>query len=133
MNTSKYLVASIGAAIWLFIYSFVANVIVLGNYWQTSTSAGLMRADEDQIMWAISASMLVQALALGYIFTRNYEHKGVGEGVRFGLLIAAFVAGLYLLFYGIQPWALTSTFIAMISDGIGYVGVGVVLSLLYKN
>ena len=53
--------------------------------------------------------------------------------MRFGLLIAWFVAGLYLLFYAIQPWDLAGTFVAMISDGIGYVGVGVVLSLLYKN
>ena len=133
MNTSKYLVASIAAAIWLFIYGFVANVIVLGNYWAANTSPGLMRAEDEQIMWAIAASMLVQALALGYIFTRNFEGKGIGEGVRFGLLIAAFVAGIYLLFYAIQPWGLAGTFVAMIADGIGYVGTGIVLSLLYKK
>ena len=92
-----------------------------------------MRGEGEEVMWAIALSTLVQGLALGYIFTRNFEGKGIGEGVRFGLLIAWFVAGLYLLFYAIQPWELAGTFVAMISDGIGYVGVGVVLSLLYKK
>ena len=133
MNTSKYLVASIAAAIWLFLYSFVANVIILGSFWTANTSPGLMRPEAEQVMWAIVASMLVQALVLGYIFTRNFEGKGIAEGVRFGLLIASFVAGIYLLFYGIQPWGLTGTFVAIIADGIGYVGTGIVLSLVYKK
>lgn len=133
MNTNKYVIASLGAAVWLYFYGFVANAIVLMDYWIANTAPGLMRAEGEEIMWAIVVSMLVQGFALGYIFTRNYEAKGIGEGVRFGLLITWFIAGLYLLFYAIQPWGLAPTFVAIISDGIGYVGAGVVLSLLYKK
>lgn len=133
MNTNKYLIASFGAAVWLFVYGFVVNAIVLMDYWIANTLPGTMRPEGEEIIWAIVVSVLLQGFALGYIFTRNYQAKGVGEGVRFGLLIAWFIAGLYFLFYAIQPWGLVPTFVAIAADGIGYIGAGVVLSLLYKK
>ena len=75
---------------------------------------------------------MLQGLALGYIFTRGYENKGVGEGLRFGVLIAWFVAAIYLLFYALLPWEMTPTLVAMATDGIMYLGAGVILALLYK-
>ena len=133
MNTQKYVIASIAAAVWLFVYGFVANVYVLAEYWATNTTLGLMRPEGGEIMWAVVVSMLLQGFALGYIFTRNFEGTGLGEGVRFGLLITWFIAGLYFLFYALQPWELTSTFVAIITDGVGYIGAGVVLALIYKK
>ena len=133
MNTKRYLIASIAAAAFLMLYGFVVNTIVLADFYEANTAIGLMRAEEDQIMWAILLSTLLQALALGFIFTRGYEGKGIGEGVRFGFLVAWFVAALYLLFYALQPWDTTATLVAMVVDGIMYIGAGIVLSLLYQE
>ena len=133
MNTQKYLISSIAAGVWLFVYGFVVNAIVLGDYWATTSGAQLMRPEGTEVMWAIALSCLLQGLALGFIFTRGYEGKGLGEGVRFGLLIAWFIAAWYLLWYGLQPVVLGETFVAMIVDGIMYIGAGVVLASLYKK
>ena len=84
-------------------------------------------------MWAIIASCLLQGFALAWIFTKGYEDKGIGEGLRFGLLIAWFVAALYLLFYAIQPWGMTTTLVSIVADGIMYLGAGVVIAVLYKR
>ncbi len=133
MNVTKYWIASLAAAVWLLLYGFVANVIVLGGFWEAHTSPGLMRPEDQQIMWAVIVSCLLQGLALGFIFTRGYENKGIAEGLRFGVLIAWFVAALYLLFYALQPWDNVSTAVTIVTDGIMYVGAGVVLALLYKQ
>lgn len=133
MNTRNYLIASLVCGIWLFFYGFVANVIVLADFWASQGSPELMRPEGEEVFWAIVASCLLQGLALGYIFTRGYEARGVGEGVRFGILVAWFVAAVYLLFYALQPWTGIGTVVAMVTDGIMYVGAGVVLALLYKK
>ncbi len=132
MNAQKYWIASLAAGVWIFLYGFVANVIILADYWAANASPGLMRPEGEEIMWAIIASCLMQGLALGYIFTRGYENKGIGEGLRFGVLIAWFVAAIYLLFYALQPWGTTSTLVAIATDGIMYLGAGVILALLYR-
>ena len=133
MNTQRYLIASIGAAIWMFLYGFVVNAILLRDYWEAGSTAPLMRAEDEVMMWAIVLSYLLQGFALGFIFTKNYENKGIGEGVRFGLLVAWFIAGLYFLFFALQPVELADNLLATAVDGIMYTGTGVVLSLLYKK
>ena len=132
MNATKYWIASLAAGVWIFLYGFVANTIILKDYWAAHTTPGAMRPEGEEVMWAIIASCLLQGLALGYIFTRGYENKGVGEGLRFGVLIAWFVAAIYLLFYALLPWEMTPTLVAMATDGIMYLGAGVILALLYR-
>ncbi len=133
MNTQKYVIASLGASVWLFVYGFVANAIILMDYWTANSSPGLMRPEGTEIMWAIVAAMVIQGFALGYIFTKNFEAKGVGEGVRFGLLIAWFMAGIYFMVYALQPIEMGPMFVGILTDGIGYVGAGAVLAMLYKK
>ncbi len=132
MNTTKYWIASLAAAVWILFYGFVANTIVLADFWAGQTSPGLMRPEGEEVMWAIIVSCLLQGLALGFIFTRGYQNKGIGEGVRYGLLIAWFIAGLYLLFYALQPWSQIGLVVAIVTDGLMYVGAGILLALLYR-
>lgn len=132
MNTTRYLVASVVAAVWLFLYGFVANAVILMDYWTSHASPGLMRPEGEEILWAIALSCLLQGLALGYLFVKGHEGKGIGEGFRFGFLIAWFVAGLYVLFYAIQPWGIEPTLVSIVTDGLMYIGAGLVLAALYK-
>jgi len=133
MNTQKYIIASVGAAVWLFAYGFVVYGLLLADYFAGVTPAALMRPEDQQLIMFIGLGCLIQGLGLGYIFTKNYEAKGVGEGVRFGVLIAIFVIGLYTLMYGIQPYTLQGLLSSMAVDGIMYIGAGAVLALLYKK
>lgn len=132
MNVKKYLIASIAAAVWLLIYGFVVNGILLADFWSSQGMPELMRPEDEMVVWALLASTLSQGLVLGFIFTRGYEGRGVGEGLRFGLLAAWFLGSIYLLFYAIQPWNEASLVASIVADGLGLVGAGVVLSLLYR-
>lgn len=133
MNSKRYVVASLAAGAWILMYGFVVNAIVLAEFWEANTPADLMRAEADQIMWAIIVSCFSQAFALGYIFTRGYESKGVSEGFRFGLLVAWFVASIYLLMYAIQPLPMIGLIVSCIADGVMYIGAGMILALIYKE
>ncbi|GJM09729.1 MAG: hypothetical protein DHS20C11_20050 [Lysobacteraceae bacterium] len=133
MNTKRYVMASLAAGAWILVYGFVVNAMLLAEFWETNTPAELMRAEADQIMWAIIVSCFSQAFALGFIFTRGYESKGMAEGFRFGLLVAWFIASVYLLMYAIQPLPMIGLVVSSIADGIMYIGAGIVLALIYKE
>ncbi|MDH3590080.1 MAG: hypothetical protein OEQ74_11825, partial [Gammaproteobacteria bacterium] len=104
MNTQKYVIASIAAGAWIFFYGFIVNAILLSDFWAANGNPDLMRPEGQEIMWAIVVSCFLQGFALAFIFVKGYENKGIVEGLRFGLLVAWFVASLYLLFYALQPW-----------------------------
>jgi hypothetical protein len=133
MNTSKYVVASFAAAVWLLVYGFVVNSMLLADFWSSlMPSEGLMRPESEMVLWAIVLSCVLQGFALAFIFVRGYEGRGLVEGFRFGLLVAWFVAALYLLFFAIQPWTLQGWAASSLADGLMYVGAGIVLALVYK-
>lgn len=134
MNTKRYLLAALAGFAWLLVYGGVVNTVLLDDFWtRQDTAVGLMRPEGEEIFAAIVLSCLSQALALAYVFTRGYEGRGLPEGLRFGLLVAWFVASLYLLFYAIQPWSLASTVTTIVADGLMYVGLGAVLALIYRR
>lgn len=133
MNTNRYLLASLGAAVFIFLYGWVVHGVLLSDYWSEQFVEGSMRAPGEEIMWAIVVSCLLQGLALGFIFIKGYQNKGIGEGVRFGLLIAWFIIALYFLHYALSPMAITTMVTGMVTDGIMYLIAGVILATLYKE
>lgn len=132
MNMNRYLLASLAAAVWLLMYGFVVNTIILADFWSAQPVTGLMRPEGEEIMWAIVMSCLLQGLALGMIFVRWRNGPGVGDGLKFGLLTAWFVAAVYLLFYGLQPWDVASTAVSIGADSVMYIGAGLILALVYR-
>lgn len=133
MNTNRYLLAAVAGFTWLMAYGFVVNGVLLADFWDSQGNPALYRPEGEEIFGAVVLSFVSQALALGYVFTRGYEGRGLTEGLRFGALVAWFVASLYLLFYAIQPWSIASTVTAMAADGLMYVGLGAVLALVYRR
>ena len=133
MNTSRYLTASIVAGLFMFFYGFIANGVILMDYWTATANPGMMRPEGEEKLWAIGLSCVLQALALGWIFVKGYENKGIVEGVRFGVLVAWFVGALYLLFYAIQPMTAGPFLLSVATDSVMYIGAGAVLAALYKS
>lgn len=133
MNGKRYVLSAAAGFVWLMVYGAVMNMVILADFWARETAPGLMRPEGEEIFGAIVLSCLSQAFALAYVFTRGYEARGIGEGLRFGLLVAWFVGSLYLLFYAIQPWEIASTVVSIVADGLMYVGLGAVLALVYRR
>lgn len=133
MNTNRYLAASLAVAVFIFLYGWVVHGIVLADFWAEHMVEGSMRPQGEEIIWAIAVSCLLQGLALGFIFVRGYEGKGIGEGVRFGLLIAWFIIAIYFLHYALSPMEEMAMVTGGIVDAIMYVICGVILAALYKE
>jgi len=131
MNTKRFLLASIVAFIFVFIYEFAFHGMLLkGLYEQT---AHLWRLEGEHKMQFILLSQLGFALMMGFIFTLKYEGKGIGEGVRFGLLMGLLVGAIELGTYCYMPIPLALTLAWVAGAILKGVGTGIVLSLVYRK
>ena len=60
--------------------------LLMGQY-EATASLWRPMAEMESLMWFCMARQLLQSITLTWIFSRNYENRGVPEGVRFGLAI----------------------------------------------
>ncbi|NND81711.1 MAG: hypothetical protein HKN50_04710 [Gammaproteobacteria bacterium] len=132
MLNKNIVLAALGGGTFIFLYGWLVNAVLLVDFWTAQAGALLMRPAGEEIMWAIAASCYLQGLVLSMIYSKGNEHTGAAQGLRFGLLAGLFVASLYLLFYGLQPWGATATAVTMLVDGLMYVGAGWVIALISK-
>lgn len=132
MNTKNYIFASVASGIFILLYGYIVNAMLLANFWSSHSGAAIMRPAGTEIMWAIVASCFLQGFVLTAIYIKGMAGNGMTEGLRFGLYIAAFVASIYLLFYGLQPWGLDATVVTMLVDGLMFIGAGIVIAAIYK-
>jgi hypothetical protein len=98
LDVRQWIIASIAVFIFASVWAFLTMRLIL-----TPLSPSLVPAPPEatEMMTQrllIYLSRAINALLFVYIFTKGYEGKpGVGEGVRFGLLIGLFMQLPYFL------------------------------------
>lgn len=133
MNTQKYMISSLAAAVWIFLYGFLIYAVLLTDYLAGIATAGLLLPEASQsIMW-IGIGCLIQGFGLGLLYTKGHEAKGMMEGVRFGLYVGIVIIGIYVLFSGVSTQTLRASITYGIIDTVMYMGAGVVFAMLYKK
>ena len=131
MNKQRYVISVLVTFVFVFLYDFMVHGFLLKDlYVQTKE---LWRPEEEYKMFVMTMSQLGFSAVLAYIFTLNYEGKGIGEGIRFGLYIGMLLGIIEMGKYSYMPipmvlmlgWVLAALLIGL--------GSGVVLSLVYKR
>ena len=100
-----------------------------------SSLIGVFRTEEEMIplTWVFFVTSLVMVFFFCFIFTRGYENRGIGEGVRYGIYMGLFCMTVqafdayvvYPLPYGlILNWFLFGMF--------SFVVMGIVLAVVYR-
>lgn len=130
MNTNRYIAATLVVFIAVFALDFLVHGVMLKDaYTQT---AHLWRPEEEANMLYMFASQLLSSAVLVFIFTRHYEGRGIGEGMRFGLMIGLFLAALELGAYCYMPIPMSlllSWMAAVLAKGIVS---GIVAAAIYR-
>lgn len=130
LNLGRFLLAVVAVFITTFVYDLVVHGhLLVDTYKDTAMSVGSGTI-------AMDFSLVIKLLTLmviTFIFTRNYEGKGISEGVRFGLMIGLLV-GLVLVGSHITLATIKSVGLVWIIDSImGGIVIGTTLSLVYGH
>jgi hypothetical protein len=88
----KVIPAFITAYIVLNLMNFLVHSVILRETYMTLVEKGMMRPEGSGTMWIYFVTSLVIAFFFTLIFSKGYEGKGIGEGVRFGLYAGLIIA-----------------------------------------
>ena len=134
MNTKRFWMAFVAAYLVYHALGFLIHAIWLDPSYQDLASVFRPKEQMDQMMWIIFLPSAVLTLMFCYIFTRGYENRGIGEGVRYGLYMGLFfmVVQAYDA-YLIYPLPHHLVFKWFVSGMVVFVAMGAVVSLVYKR
>jgi len=107
----------------------VHGVLLTGAY---ATMQNVWRPDMMEKMWIIYLVRAITSFFISFIFSKGYEGKGIGEGLRYGLYMGLLLAtpyayGSYASFPIPYPVALQWFVYALIE----YLLAGVALALVF--
>ena len=78
-------------------------------------------------------SRLILVAVLAFIFTRNFEGKGIGEGVRFGMYLGLYTGVGQAATYVYMPISMELAAAWLATTVLYTVVIGAVFALIYKN
>ncbi|MFH1017221.1 MAG: hypothetical protein V1798_03440 [Pseudomonadota bacterium] len=132
MNVKRFLIAAVAVFIVGQFLEYLLHGVFLRSLYESTQS--IWRPDMMDKMWMFRLSGLITSFLLTYIFVKGYEGKGLGEGLRFGMVLGLFVSvPMALCTYAmiaIPPALAVGWFLG---GFIGTVILGLVLAAIYKK
>lgn len=127
---------------WLGYVAVIVTMQVLGylihNVWLMDTYTELAAAFRPQetifsMMWVMFIGSLIYLFLFCYIFTKGREGKGVGEGVRYGLLMGTFLSiPMAVDQYVVYPITANLAITWFVTGVISFMIAGAIFAAIYK-
>jgi uncharacterized membrane protein len=110
----------------------VHGIMLMGEYQKTPE---LWRSQEEMAEYGpiMLGFQFLQTLIAAFIFTRNYEGKGVMEGVRFGLMLGLLLGLLMAASYAWSPISQALAFMWFVDGVVLGLGWGILFALIYRK
>ncbi len=128
MNTQRFLLAA-AAVFVIFGVVYIGAEFIFADQFKSIGEAMNIRETESMASWV---GRILYSFVFCYIFLQGYENKGVGEGVRYGLLIGLLLIGIDLDWYGVTNVVLSDAITWWVTDLVAAVAGGAVLATVYK-
>ena len=115
------------------VLGFLIHEIMLDQTYQSLASVFRPEAEMMDKMWIMIVSSGISLLIFCYVFTKGYENRGIGEGIRFGVLIGLFLSLPYVLDqYVVYPITASLAMIWLVTGVVTFTILGAVFSAIYK-
>lgn len=131
MNFKRFIFSVLAFFIVFEVLNFVIHNLILSSAYEAIMD--IWREDLMSKMWIMHVTTFIMAILFVYIFVKGYEGKGIGEGIRFGLILGLLmnVVGMFNQ-YAVYPIPFNLALQWFIYGLIQFVICGVVVSIIYK-
>ncbi len=98
-------------------------------------TASLWRPEEAMKSYGIWLMLGQFIMSLGFVglFTKAFKRGGVIEGAVYGLLVAIFICGHYLIWYAVSPYPAAMLITWVVATIIELVLAGTIVAFIYKS
>ncbi len=131
MNVKRFIISVFAVFIATFFIDFVFHGFLFQSLYNETSH--LWRGEEEYMMTPMLISQIGFSLVLSFIYIKNYENRGLEEGLRFGLYIGLLLSVIEIGKYSYLPVPFELIEAWILVDMIKCLTCGVFLSLLYKN
>lgn len=133
MNTKRFALAVVAVFVVSQVLNYLIHQVWLSPTYGSLASVWRPEAEMQSKMWILFVTSAVFSLFFVYIFVRGYQGRGIGEGLRYGLVIGLFYAlphayEAYVI-YPIPYYLALEWFLAGLASCLI---LGVVAALIYK-
>lgn len=113
--------------------NFVVHELMLDTTYQSLAAVFRPREEMMSMMWIMFAGGAFSLLLFCYIFTKGYENRGIGEGIRYGVLIGLLLTVPYALDqYVVYPLTPFLTQMWLLSGVLTFAALGGVFAAIYR-
>ena len=128
----KVLIGAGAVYVAMAILGFVIHNVLLTSTYQQESMLHLWRPPEEMMMGVIFVSNLIVSYFLSLVFSKGYQGKGMGEGVRFGLFMGMIIATpMAYATYATMPITYSLALQWFIYGIIEYIIYGVILAAVH--
>ena len=132
MNSKRYWLAA--AAVFIIARSLVAFLffgVIFDSVYDQPING--MRAEGSELFGPAFIVTFLWSLAFVYIFAKGFENKGLGEGLRFGMLTWAFYfIPMIVCYWSYFELPADWLFASLLSGLVESITAGLLVSLIYK-
>ncbi len=135
MDLKRWLLAAVGAFVVVFATEFVIHHLWLGEFYKAHAQWWRPEAEMNSMMHLMLLAQIIFAALLPMVYAKGYESgkSGVGQGVRFGVLIGLLMTvPMSLMNYVIYPYPSSLIINWVLGGMVEYILAGAVIGLLYK-
>lgn len=129
----RFLITVMAGFIFAYAYDWAVNAYLLMDLYDRTPQLWRSDAEMQETIWVFWIYHLLLVWVTAFLFTRNYEGKGAGEGLRFGLMIGIIFGLEMAVSYTYLPISGTLALAWFAVNLIKGIGLGVIYALTYRD
>lgn len=133
MNAKKFILALVSVFIFISAFDYFFHGVFMKSAYQQT--ANLWRPEEAMKTYGIWLMLGQFIMSLGFValFTKAFKRGGVIEGAVYGLLVAIFICGHYLIGYAVSPYPASMLITWVVATSIELILAGMIVAFIYKS
>lgn len=135
MNTKRLALASLAVFVVFFVVDGAVNNVLLADLYKQTASVWRPESEIQGNMWLMWLGTLILAPLFVLIYTKGHEANkpGLGQGVRFGLIVGVLLsAPQCLVWYAVLPIPAALAVWWFMTGMVESVAAGVATGLIYR-
>ncbi len=132
MNWKRFLLAFLGAFVFIFVFGFLWHVKLMHGTYQEVPTLWRTEIDFRNYFPCLVLGQLVIAIFLTMLYAHFTPAGGAGAGAKLGMLVALVYVGADLIFFSVQPLTIKILFGYIVGDLIEFAVAGGIIGALYK-
>ena len=133
MNWKKFFIAFIAAFIFIFLWGWFYNGVLLKDVFSEVQSLFRSREEMMALFHWIVIGQAGLALAFVMIYASGFAGGGIAAGIRLGIMLEILAVGARCAIYATQPFPAKLLVLISIGGFIEMIVTGVIVGAIYKS